>query len=119
MKVLVDTSIWVDHFRKTNSQLKSLLEEDSVLIHSFVVGEIACGSFGNRKEILDLLQMLPRCKEADFDEVLGFISSKKFYGKGVGFVDVNLASSALLSPCLLWTADKRLHAIASTLNIQF
>jgi predicted nucleic acid-binding protein len=119
MQVLVDTSIWVDHFRRTNVTLKGLLEDNRVLIHPFIVGEIACGSLGNREEILDLLQLLPMCKQADFYEILSLISSKKLYGKGVGFVDVHLAAASLLSPCFLWTADKRLHAIATELRIQF
>lgn len=119
MRVLVDTSIWVDHLRKTNLHLKSLLEEDRVMIHSFVIGELACGSFGNRKEIIELLQLLTQCQEANFDEVLNLISSRKLYGKGIGFVDANLAASALISRCLLWTADKRLDKIASELKIQF
>lgn len=119
MRVLVDTSIWVDHLRKSNLKLKSLLENDRVVIHPFIIGEIACGSFGNRKEILELLQLLPASQEADFNEVLSLISSKKLYGKGVGFVDVNLAASSLLTHCLLWTADKRLNKIALELKISF
>lgn len=119
MQILVDTSIWVDHLRKTNPILKELLENNYVVIHPFIVGELACGSFGNRDEIIDLLQLLPKCKEADFVEVLNLVSSKKLYGKGIGFVDINLAASSLLTPCLLWTADKRLDKIAIELKIQF
>lgn len=119
MRVLIDTSIWVDHFRKANLRLKELLEDDRVMIHRYVVGEIACGSFGNRAELMSLLQLLPGCEEANFDEVLEAISSRKLYGKGVGFVDACLATSCLLTPCLLWTADKRLRTIASELKFSF
>ena len=119
MRVLIDTSIWVDHFRKTTPLLKTLLEEDHVVIHPFIIGELACGSLGNRTEILELLALLPPCHQADFEEILSLIHSKKLYGKGIGFVDVGLVASSLLTQSLLWTADKRLNKVASDLKIQF
>ncbi len=88
-------------------------------MHPYIVGELACGSLSNRNEILSLLQLLPACVEAEFNEVLSLINTKKIYGKGVGFVDVSLVASALLTGCLLWTADKRLQAISDLLKVKF
>ncbi|MFQ5738381.1 MAG: type II toxin-antitoxin system VapC family toxin [Acidobacteriota bacterium] len=109
--ILVDTSVWVDHFRRDNARLRELLEEGTVLCHPFVIGELACGTLHERAGILSLLSALPGAQEAEHGEVLGFIESHKLYGKGLGWVDSHLLASALLSHCSLWTLDKSLGRI--------
>tara|TARA_B100000315_G_scaffold228943_1_gene238146 strand:+ start:10981 stop:11340 length:360 start_codon:yes stop_codon:yes gene_type:complete len=115
--VLVDTSIWISHFKEGNSHLKELLEDDSVVCHPFIIGELACGGLKNRKEIISLLKALPKVQTAESDEILQFIESKRLFGKGLGFVDVHLLASALLTKVLLWTADKPLQRAAAKLRI--
>ncbi len=116
--ILVDTSVWVEHLRRSDAQLAELLERSVVLTHPFVVGEIACGSLADRSMILELLQQLPTGAVADNDEALGFIERHSLYGKGIGYVDVHLlASVALTHGARLWTRDKRLHTIADDLGL--
>lgn len=117
--VLVDTSIWVTHLRERDERLVALLEEGAVCSHPFVVGELACGNLKNRMEILALLQALPSAEVAEHEEILAFIESKQLMGKGLGYVDVHLLGSAVLSDVPLWTADRRLAESASTLGICF
>lgn len=62
---LADTSVWVDHLRREGHPLAALLDEDLVLCHPFVVGELACGSLSHRDRILGLLDALPRARVAD------------------------------------------------------
>ena len=57
--ILVDTSVWVDHLRKGDPQLADLLERAVVVMHPFVLGELACGSLADRAAILELLRNLP------------------------------------------------------------
>lgn len=115
--ILVDTSVWVDHLRRRNSELARRLEEGEVLCHEFIVGELACGSLKNRKEILSLLQELPRAVKACHEEVVTFIDSRRLFGRGIGWIDAHLLASALLSRARLWTLDKRLKSLASDLGI--
>ena len=111
MAVLVDTSIWIDHFRKQNLKLISLLEQNLVLIHTAIIGEIACGHMKRRTEVLEYLKYLPRCQEAMSQEVLEMIEHRSLYGKGLNWIDVNLLASAILSGGELWTKDRKLaHA---------
>ena len=111
--ILVDTSVWVDHFRTGDTQLAGLLEQGLVAIHPFVLGEIACGSLARRSSTLDLLADLPAVVVAEPDEVLDYIGRWAVHGKGVGYVDVHLlASVSLTTGVLLWTRDKRLRAVA-------
>jgi predicted nucleic acid-binding protein len=118
--ILADTSVWVDHLRRGDAQLADLLERGQVLIHPFVVGEIACGSLSNRLPVLELLQHLPTATVAETDEVLGFIHAKVLHGKGIGYVDVHLlASVALTAGATLWTRDKRLRDAAKALGCAF
>ena len=108
--------MWVDHLRRGDAQLVALLEANAVVMHPFVVGEIACGSLTDRSMTLDLLQHLPSAVVAEADEILGYIESKKLYGKGIGYVDVHLLASVALAGIKLWTRDKWLREVAQDLG---
>lgn len=115
--ILVDTSVWVDHLRRGDPGLVDLLERSIVIVHPFVVGEIACGSLHNREAILELLQDLPAAAVAEGDEVLRFIESHVLHGKGIGYVDVHLlASVALTEGARIWTRDKKLRLVAQMMG---
>lgn len=115
--ILVDTSVWVDHLRRTDPDLVALLERSAVVMHPFVVGEIACGTLRDRKLVLELLQDLPAAVVATDVEVMQFIERQALYGKGIGYVDVHLlASVALTGGTRLWTRDQRLRQAAADLG---
>ena len=117
--VLVDTSVWINHLRKTNKGLVDLLQEGLVLIHPFIVGELACGNLKNRQEILSLLQLLPMATQADHEDVMSFIDAHKLMGKGLGYIDVHLLASTLLSDAELWTFDTKLSETSFKLGVAF
>lgn len=117
--VLVDTSIWIDHLRNNNRTLSALLLNGSVLMHEFVLGELACGNIKNRKEILLLLQSIPQVPKITIEEYLTFTYSKQLFGKGLGFVDINLLASARLSDTKIWTLDKGLKEAATNQGINY
>ena len=114
---LVDTSVWIDHFRNGNRQLEELLINNEVMTHPFVIGELACGSIRNRNEILGLLEKLPAVDVAEHQEVLRFIEDRKLFGKGIGLIDAHLIASALISKVRLLTMDKPLRKVLSLLNM--
>lgn len=115
--ILVDTSVWVDHLRRGDTRLVDLLERSAVLMHPFVLGEIACGSLNDRVALLELLQDLPAAVLAEGDEVLRFIERYALHGKGIGYVDVHLlASTALTQGARVWTRDKKLRVVAEMLG---
>ena len=118
--ILVDTSVWVDQLRRCDARLVDVLERAAVVMHPFVVGEMACGSLGDRPSILELLQDLPAAAVAEGEEVLGFIERHVLHGKGIGYVDVHLlASVALTVGAKLWTRDKKLRLVAEALGCAF
>ncbi len=117
--VLVDTSIWINHFYSSNSKLQNLLYELNVTCHPFIVGELACGNIKNRKEILTLLQGLPSTEVVSNEEFLFFIERNKLMGRGIGFVDIHLLAAAKLMGHQLWSADKRLSNIAAEMGLSF
>lgn len=117
--ILVDTSIWIDHLRKGNDALSLLLEQDLVLMHSYIIGELACGSLVNRHKILGLLGTLPAAATARQDEVLQFVEARHLYGMGIGWIDVHLLASAQLSHAPIWTSDTRLKRAAQSLGIAY
>lgn len=118
--ILADTSVWIDHLRRGSPELARLLEAGDVLVHPFVIGELACGNLRNRSEILDLLAGLPAAVTASDAEVLHFVGERRLAGKGIGWVDAHLlASIALTEDARLWTRDRRLATIADRLGWAF
>lgn len=110
--ILVDTSVWVEHLRSGTAELQSLLNDGDVLCHPFIIGELACGNIKNRREILSLLKDLPMASIADDDEVMTSIEHHGLMGKGLGYIDVHLLASAILTNVPLWTLDKRLRDVS-------
>jgi predicted nucleic acid-binding protein len=119
MTVLVDTSIWVDHFRSADAHLMYLLENGQVICHQLVVGELACGNLKNRSTIVDSLNALNFAPTIEVEEYLQFTDSNRLYGIGIGFVDIHLLAAALLADAKLWSADKRLNNTAIELKIAY
>ena len=113
--ILVDTSIWIDHLNTGDSLLAWYLEQVEVLMHPFVLGELACGNLRNRQQILGLLQHLPQAPCATAAEVLYFIEQQQLMGKGIGYVNLHLLASVALGGTQgLWTRDQRLAHVAGT-----
>jgi len=118
--ILVDTSVWVGHFRLADPILIDLLGRGSVLIHPFVVGELALGNLQGRSAVLNALGQMPGVTRAHDEEVLAFIESHSLNGSGVGYVDAHLLVSTKLTPgSKLWTSDQRLAAVAVELGVAF
>ena len=115
--VLADTSVWIEHFRRGQAGLAKFLSEGTVLMHPFVVGELSCGNLHDRAAVFSNLNALPFAKLASHSEVMQLMEARKLYGLGLGWIDAHLLASALLSNCLLWTFDKRLSKVATTLNL--
>ena len=116
--VLVDTSVWVDHLRSTNTGLAKLLDHGQVLIHPMVIGELACGNLHNRHALIALLHELPHAVEASHSEALHCLEHNRLMGKGTGWIDIHLLASVLLtSDASLWTKDRRLRAVAGELAL--
>jgi predicted nucleic acid-binding protein len=115
--MLVDTSVWVDHFRRGNRDLTALLNGGEVECHPFIIGELACGSLHRRDEVLFLLQNLPGVPAGSHKEVLAFVESHRLMGRGIGWIDAQLLVSASLARVRLWTHDRRLSAVARSLNL--
>jgi predicted nucleic acid-binding protein len=118
MRVLADTSVWVEHLRAGSLTFSAQLDDGLIVVHPFVVGELACGNLRNRIELLALLDKLPSAVVATADEARRFIESHRLMGRGIGYVDVHLlASTALTSDVRLWTLDRRLATVASELKL--
>lgn len=118
--ILVDTSVWIDHLRSGEPSLAAALEGGRVMMHPFVLGELACGNLANRSEVLELLGDLPAAPTATDPEALDFIERRALMGRGIGYIDVHLlASIALSSDARLWTWDRRLATAATELELAF
>lgn len=121
MRVLIDTSIWVEHFKQRNEGLVALLEMDLVLTHPMVVAEIACGTPpAPRKRTLHDLGLLQECHSASTPELMAFIEREKLYGLGSGLIDLALLASTLITPdARLWTLNRRLMNLAKRFSVAY
>lgn len=114
--ILVDTSVWVFHIRETHGRLVDLLDDGEVACHPFIIGELSCGDLKNRTTVLSLLEALPTAFLVEHEEVLAFIEDHDLMGKGLGYIDVHLLASAVLTGLPLWTRDKKLEKAAEGLH---
>jgi predicted nucleic acid-binding protein len=121
MNVLIDTSVWVDHFRNGNPTLIELIDADLALVHPMVTAELACGTPPQPRAItLRSIDVLRQCKQATLREVIDFIERERLYGRGCGLVDMCLLASTLITDSAkLWTLDKRLAEIAREFDACF
>lgn len=117
--VLVDTSVWVDHWRQANSGLSQLLRQNRVVLHPFVLGELTLGVIAARTETLQDLLSLFTPRVAEHDEVVQLIERTPLWGRGIGWVDAHLLASALLDNLRLWSLDRRLAQVAQDLDVAF
>ncbi len=118
--ILVDTAVWIDHFRDGDPALTGLLERGEVLAHPWITGELALGRLSARAEILKLLGDLPQAAVATPAELLAFIERHELFGFGIGYVDAQLlAAATLTSDATLWTNDRRLAAVAARLGAAY
>jgi predicted nucleic acid-binding protein len=115
---IIDTSVWIEHFRSANAILVALLDTGEVLGHPFVAGELALGNFRERDDTLRALRRLPQATSASHGEVMQFIDREALFGRGIGYVDAHLLAAARLTVgAKLWTRDRRLQVVAVQLGL--
>lgn len=115
--VLADTSVWIEHFRRPQPALTSLIANGGLRIHPFVIGELALGSVPDRANLLTVLQSLPCCDEGGLEALLAFIDTHELKSRGIGHVDAHLLMSCFVHSDQIWTFDKRLLAQAERLDL--
>jgi predicted nucleic acid-binding protein len=116
--ILADTSVWIDHFRLANQELRRQLDHGNIVIHPFIIAELSLGSLRDRNKTLALLDLLPQLRVAQLSEVRQMIEARRLHSLGIGLIDAHLIASAFLDrPTLLWTRDKRLRNAAERLGI--
>jgi len=116
--ILADTSVWIDHLNRGDQMLQRLLQSDAIVMHPFVLGEIALGGWALRAATLHALERLPRVVVAQDSEVMRLIEDWSLFGSGIGYLDAHLLAAVLLTPdTRLWTRDKRLRAVARQLSL--
>jgi predicted nucleic acid-binding protein len=116
--ILADTSIWIDHFRSRNHEMRKHLSQGNIVIHPLIIAELALGSLHERARTLALLDRLPEVRVAQLNEVRRMIEARRLYSLGIGLTDAHLIASVFInSPTLLWTRDKRLRKAAEALRI--
>jgi predicted nucleic acid-binding protein len=116
--ILADTSVWIDHLRSGDKELRKHLNQGEIVMHPFVIAELALGSLQHRANTLSLLDLLPQMRMAQLSEVRHTIEARHLYNRGIGLIDAHLIASVFINPpALLWTRDKQLRKVAESLGI--
>lgn len=108
--ILADSSVWIDHLRRGNATLVNALQEGSIVVHPFVIGELACGTMRRRVDVLADLGRIPQIAAAEHEEVMALVAARRLAGTGIGWTDAHLIAAALLARVDLWTLDRALGA---------
>ena len=117
MNVLVDTDVWVRFFREGNPLLEALLEDNEVMSHPIVIGELAMANLPQRQSFLSDLEKLEQPKVVSWREVYNMVQNRKLWGRGIQWNDACLLAAAILSEHPLWTLDRRLSDIAQEAGV--
>jgi predicted nucleic acid-binding protein len=116
--ILADTSVWIDHLRSEDKNLRQHLNQGQIVIHPFIIAELALGSLKDRTTTLTLLDLLPQVRVAQFNEIRTLVEARHLYNRGIGLTDIHLIASALINPpTFLWTRDKPLRRVSEALGI--
>jgi predicted nucleic acid-binding protein len=116
--ILADTSIWIDHLRSGNEEMREHLQRGEIVIHPFIIAELALGSLRQRSKTLELLDLLPQVRMPQLSEVRLMIEDRRLYSMGIGLIDAHLIASVFVNaPVVLWTRDKPLRKVAEGLGI--
>jgi predicted nucleic acid-binding protein len=116
--ILADTSIWIDHFRSGNKPLRDALNQGQIVIHPWIVAELALGSLRDRAKTLAMLDQLQQLRPVQSSEVRLMIENRQLYNRGIGLTDAQLIASVLINPpALLWTRDTQLRQVAESLGV--
>ena len=116
--ILADTSIWIDHLRSGNKEMRKHLNQGHIVIHPFTIAELALGSLQQRTKTLALLDLLPQVRVAQLSEVRLTIEARRLYSLGIGLTDAHLIAAVFINTStVLWTKDKRLRKAAEALGI--
>ena len=117
--ILADTSVWIDFFRSPNPEMRKHLGDGQIVMHPFVVAELALGSLQDRRKTLAELERLSQVQVAHLNEVRSMIEAHSLYSRGIGLIDAHLMASCFITPdTWLWTRDVRLESVARALGIQ-
>jgi predicted nucleic acid-binding protein len=115
--IVADSSVWIDYLRTGSPQLRKLLDDDAILMHSWIRGELALGSIHDRNHFIAYLALLPQIPAARDEAIFELIEAHRLFARGIGWVDTGLLASCLAYPCRLWTLDGRLSRIAAELGV--
>jgi predicted nucleic acid-binding protein len=116
--ILADTSVWIEHFRSGSKELREALNQGQILMHPWIIAELALGSLRDRTKTLAMLDLLPQARVAQLGELRFMIEARRLFNLGIGLTDAHLIASVFLDPpTLLWTKDKRLRQVALTMGI--
>ncbi|WP_353227950.1 PIN domain-containing protein [Novosphingobium sp.] len=117
--IIIDTSIWADHFRREEPQIGLLLIDGNLKHHPLVTAELGMGNLRDWRRTIILLSRLPQAVHLTNDALLDFVEEMELAGTGIGAIDAHLLGSAHVSGCSLWTRDRRLLAQAERLGLAF
>ncbi len=117
--ISVDTSVWIDQFRSPLAEFSTLGRQKLLMIHPFVIGELAVGTFTDWRRAVDSLRRMSRTEIVTEDEFFAFVGENRLMGTGLGFVDIHILAAAISSGHRVWAHDKRLATQAERLGCRY
>ena len=99
--------------------MRRLLLAGEVLTHSGVMGELFVGTLSRRELMAEFFAQLPKAREVEPAEALGFIEYHRLWRRGLQWNDVLILAAAKLTHAKLWTADRRLADAARDLGVNW
>ena len=122
MRVLIDSSIWIDYFRSgvNSSRLDYLIDENLIVINAVILAELVPFlEIQKQKKIIKLLGAVERLPmNINWDEITQFQLACLQAGiNGVGIPDLLIAQNAMQNQCKVYALDKHFRSLHQIIQV--
>jgi len=123
MKVLVDTSVWIDYFRAGNnsSDMDTLIDENMIVTNHIILAELVPYlKIKKQPKVIELLHEVNRTPLViNWEEIIDFqVKCLKSGANGVGIPDLIIAQNANENNCEVYSIDKHFRLLNKILKIK-
>lgn len=122
MRILVDTSIWIDYFRggDRSDRLDHLIDENLIVTNDVILTELIPSlKLRNQHRLVSLLGEIEKLPlEIDWESVIGFqYHCLKSGANGVGIPDLIIAHNAMANDCPVYSLDRHFRLMSEVIGV--
>jgi len=122
MRVLVDSSVWIDYFKsgENSASLDMLIDENLIVINDIILAELVPFlRVRKQAKIISLLGVLEKLPlQIEWAEIIEFqVNCLEAGLNGLGIPDLLIAQNARQNQCGLYSLDKHFRLLSQVVQV--